>query len=120
MMRGCWNLNETTFGSQWRPILEQLTSLGRTSQTAFLQKAQRELRENFVYNLSADNLVYMNADELDFAQRFARFVNERNIEQFMNEFALAEAYIEQNANAKYVFLDLMLKINELLKLNMNP
>ena len=38
----------------------------------------------------------------------------------MNEFALAEAHIEQNANAKYVFLDLMLKINELLKLNMNP
>ena len=120
MMRGCWNLNETTFGSQWRPILEQLTSLGRTSQTAFLQNAQRELRENFVYNLSVDNLVYMNADELDFAQRFARFVNECNIEQFMNEFALAEAHIEQNANAKYVFLDLMLKINELLKLNMNP
>ena len=120
MMRGCWNLNETTFGSQWRPILEQLTSLGRSSQTAFLQNAQRELRENFVYNLSIDNLVYINTDELDFAQRFARFVNERNIEQFMNEFALAEAHIEQNANAKYVFLDLMLKINELLKLNMNP
>ena len=79
-------------------------------------------RESFrlEYRLTPKCLQLSARTQLDFAQRFARFVNERNIEQFMNEFALAEAHIEQNANAKYVFLDLMLKINELLKLNMNP
>lgn len=115
LMRGCWNMNETTFIEQWIPLLDQLTSLGRTSQIAFLQNSQRELRENFIYNLNVSNLVYMNREELDFAQKFARFVNERNIEQLMNEFALAESHIDQNTNSKYVFFDLMLIINDLLK-----
>lgn len=115
LMRSVWHLKENTFSELWQPLLEQLTSLSRTSQIAFLQNAQHELRENFIYNLNIPDLVYLNEEELKFAQKFARFVNERNIEQLMSEFALAEAHIDQNTNAKYVFLDLMLRINELLK-----
>lgn len=115
LMRGAWKLDETSFTETWKPLLEQLTSMGRASQIAFLQNAQKELRENFIYNLNIADLVYLNEEEQGFAQKFARFVNERNVEQLMNEFALAEAHIDQNTNAKYVFLDLIMRTNELLK-----
>lgn len=115
LMRSCWNLNEETFTEHWKPLLNQFVALGRTGQLSFLQYAQRQLRENFVYNLSADSLVYLSSEELDFAHKFARFVNENNIEELANEFALAESHIDRNTKDQYVFLDLMLSVHRLLR-----
>lgn len=115
LMRSCWNLNEETFTEHWKPLLNQFVALGRTGQLSFLQYAQRQLRENFVYNLSANSLVYLSSEELDFAHKFARFVNENNIEELADEFALAESHIDRNTKDQYVFLDLMLSIHRLLR-----
>lgn len=115
LMRSCWNLNEETFSEHWKPLLNQFVALGRTGQLSFLQYAQRQLRENFMYNLSADSLVYLSSEELDFAHKFARFVNENNIEELADEFALAESHIDRNTKDQYVFLDLMLSIHRLLR-----
>ena len=115
LMRSCWNLNEETFSEHWKPLLNQFVALGRTGQLSFLQYAQRQLRENFVYNLSADSLVYLSSEELDFAHKFARFVNENNIEELADEFALAESHIDRNTKDQYVFLDLMLSVHRLLR-----
>ena len=115
LMRTCWNLNEETFSEQWKPLLNEFIALGRTGQLSFLQNSQRLLRDNFVYNLSADSLVYLSSDELDFARKFARFVNENNVEDLMDEFALAESHIDRNTKDQYVFLDLMLSLHRLLR-----
>lgn len=115
LMRSCWNLNEETFTEHWKPLLNQFVALGRTGQLSFLQYAQRQLRENFVYNLSAESLVYLSSEELDFAHKFARFVNENNIEELADEFALAESHIDRNTKDQYVFLDLMLSVHRLLR-----
>ena len=115
LMRSCWNLNEETFTEHWKPLLNQFVTLGRTGQLSFLQYAQRQLRENFVCNLSADSLVYLSSEELDFAHKFARFVNENNIEELADEFALAESHIDRNTKDQYVFLDLMLSVHRLLR-----
>jgi len=115
LMRSCWNLNEETFTEHWKPLLNQFVTLGRTGQLSFLQYAQRQLRENFVYNLSANSLVYLSSEELDFAHKFARFVNENNIEELADEFALAESHIDRNTKDQYVFLDLMLSVHRLLR-----
>ena len=64
-------------------------------------------------------LNYMKEDEEQFSSRFHLFVNHRNVEGIMNELALAEADIAQNASAKIVFFDLSLKLIMLLK-NGNP
>jgi DNA polymerase-3 subunit delta' len=53
--------------------------------------------------------------EADFSKRFSPFINERNVEDIMAEFALAQRHIEQNVNAKMIFFDLTLKIIMLLK-----
>ncbi len=114
MMRVAWALTGKTF-VEWRGLVDELSGMGRASQIIFLQSAQRLLRENFVYNLCVEQLIYMNLEEREFAEKFSRFIHERNIEGFVFEFALAERQIGQNINSKFVFMDLMLKVNLLLK-----
>jgi len=90
-------------------------AMGRERQKNFLGYAQRMTRENFIRNLQQPELNYLTASEADFSLRFSPFINERNVEDIMTEFALAERHIEQNVNAKMVFFDLTLKIIMLLK-----
>jgi len=90
-------------------------SMGRERQKNFLSYAQRMTRENFINNMQQPDLNYLTSDEADFSQRFSPFINERNVEDLMSEFALAERHIEQNVNAKMVFFDLTLKVIMLLK-----
>ena len=90
-------------------------TIGRERQKNFLAYAQRMSRENFILNLHQPELNNLTSFEADFSKRFAPFINERNVEDLMTEFALAERHIEQNVNAKMVFFDLTLKIIMLLK-----
>ncbi|OIP82079.1 MAG: DNA polymerase III subunit delta [Porphyromonadaceae bacterium CG2_30_38_12] len=90
-------------------------TVGRERQKRFLIYAQHLTRENFIMNLKQPDLNYFTSYEADFSKKFSPFINERNVEDIMNEFALAERHIEQNVNAKMVFFDLVLKIIMLLK-----
>jgi len=90
-------------------------SVGRERQKNFLIYAQRMTRENFIRNVQQPDLNYQTSFEASFSQRFSPFINERNVEDLMSEFALAERHIEQNVNAKMVFFDLTLKVIMLLK-----
>jgi DNA polymerase III subunit delta' len=91
------------------------STLGRERQKGFLGYAQHMTRENFILNLQNAGLNYLNLEESGFSSRFARFIHERNVEELMQEFSLAERHIEQNVNAKMVFFDLSLKLIMLLK-----
>ena len=92
----------------------QLSQWGREKQKAFLQYAQRLVRENFMYNFRNPELNYMNKQETDFAVNFARFINERNVIGIMDEISAAQRDIEQNVSAIMVFFDLSLKMIVLL------
>lgn len=89
--------------------------VGRERQKNFLAYAQRMIRENYILNLHNPELNYLTTYESDFSQKFSPFIHERNVEDLMAEFALAERHIEQNVNAKMVFFDLVLKVIMLLK-----
>lgn len=91
------------------------SSVGRERQKKFLNYAQRLVRENFILNFHQPELNYLTSYEADFSGKFSPFINERNVEDIVTEFALAERQIEQNVNAKMVFFDLVLKIIMLLK-----
>ena len=99
---------------KWADDLAQ-SSVGRDRQKNFLSYAQNMTRENFIQNLHEPELNNLTSFEADFSQRFSPFINERNVEDLMSEFALAERHIDQNVNAKMVFFDLTLKIIMLLK-----
>lgn len=90
-------------------------AIGRERQKKFLIYAQHMTRENFILNLKNKDLNYFISYESDFSQKFSPFINERNVEDIMKEFELAERHIERNVNAKMVFFDLVLKIIMLLK-----
>lgn len=93
----------------------ELKTAGREAVRAYLQYAQRMLRENFVLRIDRPELNYMNGQEQTFAQKFAPFINERNIVLITDELALAEAQIEQNGNVDIILLDLCAKLYRLLR-----
>lgn len=91
------------------------TGIGRERQKNFLSYAQHMVRENFIMNIQQPELNYLTSYEEGFSTKFSAFIHERNVEDLMKEFALAERHIEQNVNAKMVFFDLVLKVIMLLK-----
>lgn len=92
----------------------QVAQWGREKQKAFLEYCQKLVRENFIYNFHNPQLNYMTRPESDFAVRFARFINERNVMGIMDELSAAQRDIEQNVNARMVFFDFSLKMIVLL------
>ena len=93
---------------------ERVASWGRERQKNFIDYCQRLVRENFMYNFQKPELNYMSRQEAEFAVRFARFVNERNVIGIMNELSDARRDIAQNVNPKMVFFDFALKMIVLL------
>lgn len=94
---------------------EEFAALGREKQKNFLHYMQNMIRENFIYNLNEPQINYLSKEEASFAVNFARFVNERNVIDFLKELNLAIRHIEQNVNARIVFFDLSMKVAVLLK-----
>ena len=96
---------------QWS---ETVASMGRERQKHFLSYCQRMIRENFIFNFRHPSLNYLNQEEQNFSNRFAPFVNERNVIGIMDELSEAQRHIEQNVNARMVFFDFSLKMIVLL------
>lgn len=94
---------------------EEVAKLGRERQKRFLAYCQKMIRENFMYNFHKPELNYMSGEEADFAVKFAPFINENNVIGIMNELALCDRDITQNANPKIVFFDFSLKMIVLIK-----
>lgn len=93
----------------------EIAGIGREMQKSFILYSLRMLREYFVNNLGEPQMVYLNDYEEQFGERFSPYINEKNIEEFSQEFSLAYRQIEQNGNAKIIFLDICLKATMLLR-----
>jgi DNA polymerase III subunit delta' len=98
---------------QW---VDEVSSLGRERQKNFLLEAMRLLRENFLRNQKLEEMVHMTDQENEFANNFNKFIKPSNISSINDELNKAYADIEWNGYAKFIFLDLLLKISRLLKM----
>lgn len=94
---------------------EQVAQWSRAEQRNLLQYFQTALRENFAYNFRRPELCYMKEHEAEFAVRFARFINERNIIPLQEQVSMAQRDIAQNTNPRMVFFDLALQITLLIR-----
>ena len=94
---------------------DHVASWGRERQKMFMGYIQNLLRENFIYNFHRPELNYMTDKEAAFATKFARFINERNVVDFMNEMSRTQKDVEQNVNAKTVFFNFALKTTVLIR-----
>lgn len=92
-----------------------VAGLGREQMMRFLTYIQRLIRENFIYNLSVSELNYLNKEEAQFSQNFAKFITENNVIKLIDVFNKALTDISGNANAKIVLYDMSIKVILLLK-----
>ena len=120
LMRNAWLVGQKKDYSallklrQWSNDIAD-NKVGREKQKAFLQYAQRQIRENYIYNFGSPEMNYQTASERQFSTRFAPFIHEGNVEKMMNELGRAEQQISQNGNAKIIFFDLCLQMIVLVK-----
>ena len=98
---------------QW---IDDNAATGREKQKQFLQYALEVFRDSLMFNYGDKNLVRLTGQEYQFLEKFAPFINHKNYETLINEFNQNYYYIERNANPKILFMDLMLKTNELIHL----
>ena len=87
-----------------------LAALGREPQIQFYEYCSRMLRENFVLNLKAPDLVFLTTDEMQFSVNFARFIT-----NLLDTFGKAATDIAANANSKIVNFDVAIQVILLLK-----
>jgi len=95
--------------------VDEISRIGREKQKNFLSYALRLIRENFMLNIENRELVYLTKKELEFSEKFSRFIDKENIYEIYEALNKAHSDIEMNAYNKIVFLDLSLKIIKLLK-----
>lgn len=92
-----------------------VAALGREQSVKFYDYSQRLIRENFIFNFNVPDLLYMNRNEAQFSQKFARFITENNAERIISEMNKAATDIAGNANGKIVNFDFAIKMIILIK-----
>ncbi len=112
LTRLCWNKDIAGM----LDFIDEIAGKGRERQKQFLMNAMRMVRENFMVNQSVTEISYMSADEEEFSVKFSKFIREENVFSLYEELNLAYNHISANAYARIVFLDLSLKIMNLLRL----
>jgi DNA polymerase-3 subunit delta' len=111
IMRNAWARDVR----KMKVFAEEMAALKKEQQKTFFSYCQRLVRENFMYRFQMSEMNYMNREETAFATKFAQYITERNVFDFIEELSEAERQIAQNVNAKMIFYDLALRIAVLLK-----
>jgi DNA polymerase III subunit delta' len=95
--------------------VDKMVPLGREKQKEFLVYALRMLRENLMVHLRQPGITHMAEHEREFSAKFSVFITPQNIFALEREFSLAHQHIESNSYGKVLFLDLALKVMQLLR-----
>ena len=89
---------------------QTVADFGREKQKRLIAYMMQMVRENFMFNFHNPQLCYMTQAEETFAQKFAPFINERNVLFFQNRLQLMMRDISQNANGKLQFFNFALEV----------
>jgi DNA polymerase-3 subunit delta' len=95
--------------------VEEISGLGREKLKSFFEYSIRLVRENFMTHLQRPELVYMTAEERNFAVKFHQFLNGTNVIAVYDEMNKASADIERNGYAKIVLFDFVLRLVKLIR-----
>ena len=91
---------------------EELALLTREQQLSFLRHSARLLRESYIMHAGAAGATYLWGEEAAFCNKFAPYINSRNIEPLIGEIEVAMAQIGQNGNPKIVFTHFALAVSK--------
>lgn len=94
---------------------EEMAGNGRELQKRFIKYSLHMIRQCVVMNYAGNTMVNLYGEEEQFANKFAPFINERNVVQLTEEMNTAHRDLSRNANSKILFLDLSFKVFQRLK-----
>ena len=110
-MRSCLLLNVKGINQ----LSQEFGGESREMQKNFILHALSLARECLLLNYGDRSLVRLEGKDLEDIQRFAPFVNEKNIASFTEVLNKAHFHLERNANSKLLFTDLSFSMHRLLK-----
>lgn len=96
-------------------VSDELGALQKEQQKNFVKYGLRIFRESILQNYMKGQLSNLRAQEQQFLDKFARFINNQNITELHDEFNTAHYHLERNANARILFSDLVIKLTKLIK-----
>ena len=111
--RLCYSINPVPLMEK----VEKMAASGRETQKNFLFYALQIIRESMLVNESNGQLNRLSGEEEEFAKKFSKVVNRNNLPEITEALEKAHYYIERNANAKIVMLNLSLQMHKLLKIS---
>ncbi|MCP9769029.1 DNA polymerase III subunit delta' [Lacihabitans sp. LS3-19] len=97
------------------PLADEFDALTKESQRSLLDYGLKIIREIYLKCISADNLIKLEGEELQFVQKFSKVFKFENIGQITEQISDAQMLIERNVRAKIVFLDISMQICRLIK-----
>lgn len=96
-------------------FIDEMFRLGRVKQMEFLNYGLRVFRECIVYNYASPELNRLNQKEAGFNMKFSKFIHGGNILELIELFEDTHTAISRNGYAKVSFMNLSLKVCNLLK-----
>ena len=94
---------------------EEIAAESKSFQSDFLKFAMETIRQAYMWQQGATELVHLNFDKQNFEMtRFAPFIRDDNIDTFYRLLNEASYHLVRNANPKTTFLDLSIKVTRLL------
>jgi len=97
--------------------IDEISGIGREKQKNFLSFTLKMIRDNFLVTCNMQELSFMSREEHEFSVKFSKFINPSNVMLINEELNKAYYHIERNGYNKFIFLDLSLKLSQLLKMN---
>lgn len=110
-MRFCYSMDFTML-VEWA---EKFQKMNKISQKSLFQYGLNMMRETLVLYFDALNLTRTQGEELEFTRRFSKVLSPDQVENITDQLNKSIYYLERNANAKIVFLDLSLILARLFQ-----
>jgi len=110
-MRACFMMKMDTIAS----LMDEFQKMGRERQKDLLTQAAGLLRNVLLYRMNPDGHHSMLREQMDFVQKFSRFISPDNMDGLLAELDKAHYHIERNAHPKILFTDLSYSISALLQ-----
>jgi len=110
-MRACFVMKMDTIAT----LMDEFQKMGRERQKDLLTQAAGLLRNVLLYRMNPDGQHNMLRQQMDFVQKFSRFISPDNMDGLLAELDRAHYHIERNAHPKILFTDLSYSISALLQ-----
>ena len=98
-------------------MAEDYHGLDKLTQKNLMSYSINMMRETLLFNAQASELNRTRGEELEFIQKFSKFLDVKKIESSYQLINDATYHLERNGSAKMIFLDLSLRLATILRTN---